>query len=230
MRLEPARATLAAFILVLLAACSMKPTSPAASSRPAAEPATPSAAAPTPEPKPAEPVARAQPAPPPSTPTVTEKSAAKTEAPVVVEKMAQSEAPEVRPATKAVPPAVQQAPRKEAAPPAKETPQAAKPKEPPLDLGSLETRLKETKAIGIMTKISLKNQVDDLLNQFRAFYAGKLKTTLAELRRPYDLLVLKVLSLLQDADPSLAAAIVASREAIWGILSDPVKFADFASK
>jgi hypothetical protein len=76
-----------------------------------------------------------------------------------------------------------------------------------------------------MTKLALKNQVDDLLNQFRAFYQGKLKTTLAELRRPYDLLVLKVLSLLQDRDPSLAAAIAASREAIWGILSDPVKFA-----
>jgi len=76
-----------------------------------------------------------------------------------------------------------------------------------------------------MTKLSLKNQVDDLLNQFRAFYAGKLKTTLAELRRPYDLLVLKVLSLLQDKDPSLAAALASSREAIWGILSDQAKFA-----
>jgi hypothetical protein len=31
--------------------------------------------------------------------------------------------------------------------------------------------------------------------------------------------------LLQDNDPSLAAAVVASREAIWGILSDPAKFA-----
>jgi hypothetical protein len=101
----------------------------------------------------------------------------------------------------------------------------AKPTLPTLDLQSLETELKQTNAIGVMTKIALKNQVDDLLNQFRAFYAGKLKTTLAELRRPYDLLVLKVLSLLQDSDPSLAAAIVASREAIWGILSDPAKFA-----
>ena len=68
-------------------------------------------------------------------------------------------------------------------------------------------------------------QVDDLLNQFREFYRGTLKTTLAELRRPYDLLVLKVLSLLQDSDPALASAIAASREAIWGILSDPAKFA-----
>jgi len=80
-----------------------------------------------------------------------------------------------------------------------------------------------------MTKLSLKNQVDDLLDQFRAYYQGKLKTTLAELRKSFDLLFLKVLSLLQDGDPPLATAIVASREAIWGILSDPVKFAKFAS-
>ena len=96
---------------------------------------------------------------------------------------------------------------------------------PPLDLTALETRLKETKAIGVFTKITLKNQVDDLLEQFRAYYQGRAKTSLAELRRPYDGLVLKTLSLLQDGDPELARAIVASREAIWGILADPNKFA-----
>jgi hypothetical protein len=96
---------------------------------------------------------------------------------------------------------------------------------PRLDLKSLQTRLKETKAIGVFTKLALKNQVDDLLDQFRAFYQGRLKTTLAELRRPYDLLLLKVLALLQDTDPPLAGAIVASREAIWSILADPAKFA-----
>jgi hypothetical protein len=96
---------------------------------------------------------------------------------------------------------------------------------PPLDLTALETRLKETKAIGVFTKITLKNQVDDLLDQFRAYYQGRIKTTLAELRQPYDMLLLKVLSLLQDGDPELARAIVSSREAIWGILTDPAKFA-----
>jgi hypothetical protein len=96
---------------------------------------------------------------------------------------------------------------------------------PPLDLTALETRLKETKAIGVFTKITLKNQVDDLLNQFRAYYQGRAKTTLAELRQPYESLILKVLALLQDDDPELARAIVASREAIWGILADPAKFA-----
>jgi hypothetical protein len=96
---------------------------------------------------------------------------------------------------------------------------------PPLDLTALETRLKETKAIGVFTKITLKNQVDDLLDQFRAYYQGRAKTSLAELRQPYDRLLLKVLSLLQDGDPELAREIVTSREAIWSILADPAKFA-----
>jgi hypothetical protein len=112
-------------------------------------------------------------------------------------------------------------PRKESATP---TP-VKKEASPPLDLTALETRLKETKAIGFFTKITLKNQVDDLLNQFRAHYEGRIKITLAELRPPYERLLLKVLSLLQDGDPELARAIVTSREAIWGILADPAKFA-----
>jgi len=110
--------------------------------------------------------------------------------------------------------------KSEAAPPI-----AAKPAgPPPLDLKSLEQRLKETNAIGVLTKLSLKNQVDDLLEQFREYYQGRLKTTLAELRRPYELLLMKALSLLQDGDPALAKAIHASREAIWAILSDRDKF------
>jgi hypothetical protein len=38
------------------------------------------------------------------------------------------------------------------------------------------------------------------------------------------MLVLKVLSLVQDGDPSLARTISGSREAIWAILADPEKF------
>lgn len=114
-----------------------------------------------------------------------------------------------------------QAPRKESQAAAPEKPAAA----PPLDLASLQQRLRQTNAIGVVTKIALKNQVDDLLEQFRAYYQGRQHTTLAALRQPYDRLLLKVLALLQDGDPSLAGAISASREAIWGVLADPVKFA-----
>jgi hypothetical protein len=96
---------------------------------------------------------------------------------------------------------------------------------PALDLKSLETRLRETKAIGVFTKLSLKNKVDDLLSQFREFHQGKSGSKLPELRQSYDLLMMKVLSLLQDSDPPLARDIVTSREAIWGLLADPAKFA-----
>jgi hypothetical protein len=94
-----------------------------------------------------------------------------------------------------------------------------------LDLKALEEQLKDTKAIGFFTKMTLKNQVDDLLDDFRKHYEGKGKLTMTDLRRSYELLMLKVLSLLQDDDPTLASAIVSSREAIWRLLADPKTFA-----
>jgi len=93
-----------------------------------------------------------------------------------------------------------------------------------LDLKGLKQQLEETKAIGIFSKLSLKNQVDDLLMQFRDHYQGKGQITMAQLRRSYDLLLMKVLSLIQDGDQQLASVIVASREAIWGLLADQQKF------
>jgi len=90
---------------------------------------------------------------------------------------------------------------------------------------ALEKQLKSTKAIGIFSKIALKNQVDDLMKQFREHYKGKNSKTMSDLRQSYDLLMMKVLSLVQDNDKNLAAAIVSSRAAIWDLLADPVKFA-----
>ena len=75
-------------------------------------------------------------------------------------------------------------------------PDAASPKAPPLNLASLKQQLRETQAIRVLSKITLKNHVDELLDQFRALYQGKLKGNLADLRRSCDLLVLNVLSLL----------------------------------
>ena len=110
-------------------------------------------------------------------------------------------------------------PRKPESPPA-----AARKPEPPLDVAALKSRLRDTNAIGVFTKLALKNQVDDLLQQFRTHYLSGRNTSVAPLRQPYDMLVLKVLALIQDSDPSLARTISGSREAIWGILADPEKF------
>jgi hypothetical protein len=125
------------------------------------------------------------------------------------------------PALASVPPPAPQAVPRTAAPPV-----ALQPSPAPLDFKSLATRLRETRAIGVLTKLSLKNQVDDLVAAFRAYHKGQRTATLAELRRSYDMLLLKVLSLLQDSDPTLARDIIQSRAAIWGILADPRKFTE----
>ncbi len=239
-------------ILSLVAGCAGKERAPelappwaASQEKPATSAARPPAgkAAADPAPRPAavvpEPVA-VKPAPPPAVLPVTVAAtpvAVKPEAPsappatvaaapVAVTPEAPAAKPEVpaaKPAAPAEKPAAKApeppAPKKEAA-----APVPPKPAPATLDLASLEKRLKETSAIGVFTKLTLKNQVDDLLSQFRAHYQGQAKTTLAALRQPYEQLLLKVLSLLQDSDPPLAQAIADSREAIWGILSDPEKF------
>lgn len=75
-----------------------------------------------------------------------------------------------------------------------------------------------------MTKLAVKNQADDLLEKFRAYHRKQSAMTLTDLRGSYDLLVLKILSLVQDGDPPLAREIDRSRTAIWDILADQRKF------
>lgn len=147
--------------------------------------------------------------------------------------------PVSKPKTVATRPVTPQAPARPAAPkpaaPKPAPPQVAGRATPPvarapaavpqLDLKALTQKLRDTKAIGIFTKITLKNQVDDLLDGFRGHYEGKATPAMTDLRRSFDLLMMKVLSLLQDEDQMLASAIVSSREAIWSLLADPKRFA-----
>jgi hypothetical protein len=156
----------------------------------------------------------------------------KAEEPPVVATQAAPTQPVATPAAPTVtPPAPKPAAPRVAAPRALATlPVVAAPTAPAaaltLDLKALEAQLRATKAIGLLTKMSLKNKVDDLMQQFREHYEGKTKRTMTDLRRSYDLLIMKVLSLLQDADQPLASAIVSSREAIWALLSDQNRFAN----
>jgi hypothetical protein len=190
-------------------------------------PATPpEGRAPPPAPLPAQPVGSPAPvtAPPaaPATPATPPPSAATAAAPPAPAppKAAKPVAPASPAAAgKTAPDAASQS----AAPAGKPAPARVGP--PSLDLPALEQRLRDTRAIGVFTKLSLKNQVDDLLGQFRAYHKGQPKPTLAELRQHYELLLLKVVTLLQDGDAPLASAVSSSREAIWLVLTDPKKFA-----
>ena len=213
-------------LLLFTAACTRAASAPPASEpqivvtqadvpqpgdEPAAEPAAPA----TP---PAEPATAPAPSERPPAPQPAARPAARATTPPA--------GPAAAPAPSARrPPAAQPPAASKAAPPVAKTPAAA----PALDLKTLEERLRSTKAIGVFTKISLKNQVDDLLDRFSEYYKGKAKLTMMELRRSYDLLMMKVLSLLQDEDQKLASAIVSSREAIWGLLADPTTFATLQS-
>ncbi len=145
----------------------------------------------------------------------------------------QNEQPRAEPVPQKSPPLEKsQAPPESTPPPSTETAsppetaasEPAKQTAATLDLTTLEQRLRDTKAIGVFTKLSLKNQVDDLLDEFREFHQKRDQTMLARLRQAFDLLVLKVLSLLQDGDPTLARDVSSSREALWNVLIDPNKF------
>ena len=101
---------------------------------------------------------------------------------------------------------------------------AAKPPQPQLDFKAMEQRLRDTSAVGVFTKLSIKNQVDDLLKAFRGYHAGKVPPTLDELHQRFDGLLLKVVTLVQDNDATLASSISASRGAIWERLSNKESF------
>lgn len=94
-----------------------------------------------------------------------------------------------------------------------------------IDPNGLKTRLDGSHALGAMTKITLKNQIDDLVGQFRAYHHGDRSLALNRLRDRYDLLLKRVGALLQDKDRPLYQEIVGARETLWGTLSDPKKFA-----
>jgi hypothetical protein len=144
------------------------------------------------------------------------------------------------PATVAEPPAEPPAIAPEAPAAAKAEPNAAPEPEPSfervapsvaestpadaLDLASLATRLRKTKAINLRTKLAVKSESDDLVERFRAYHAEHGTATLAELRRSYDALFRKLHALLESADPPLARDIDRSRAAIWAILADPIEF------
>jgi len=215
MTIRGARVLMASLLLILIQASACSRVEP-----PRAETAPPREGQLTPAiPPPVEP---SQPKPAEPLPKVTEQPPTATDQPKPAEPPQSKAAPpsQPKPPAPASPkPSEPPGSKQSAVPPSSEQERAAI-----VDLSALEKRLRATNAIGVFTKLSLKNEVDDLLERFRAFHAGRGGATLAKLRENFDLLVLKVISLLQDKDPPLARDISTSREGLWNLLADPVKF------
>ena len=93
-----------------------------------------------------------------------------------------------------------------------------------LDLADLERRLVDTKAIGFLSKLSLKGKMDGFVKDLRAARGGASEHTLEEMRERYDLLVHNVQTMLENKDPALAGDIAAARELMWKLLADVEQF------
>jgi hypothetical protein len=98
--------------------------------------------------------------------------------------------------------------------------ESALPRPPAVDLDQLTKRLKDTPAIGVFTKLELKRQIDELVSKARASHA-KGVPKLDAVRERFNGLVMKLLALLEDDEPSLAAEVAASRDSLWAMLADP---------
>jgi len=117
-------------------------------------------------------------------------------------------------------------PEQEPAPTEQENPvvPAVEPPAPDLDMDKLGTRLRKTKAIGLFTKLELKSQLEDLLDDLEDYHESKSTLRLEQLEEHFNLLVMKLMVLLQDDDPQLHMEIVQARPALWTTLADPGQF------
>lgn len=84
-----------------------------------------------------------------------------------------------------------------------------------VSMDQLIERLKNTDAIGFLTKLALRSDVMDLKDDvIRYRQEGKLSEYRAQLRSRFDGLVLKLMTLLEK-DPSLSQDIYVARESLW---------------
>lgn len=86
------------------------------------------------------------------------------------------------------------------------------------DVDALSKRLKQTSAIGVLTKLAINSEATDLIDAVKKYRKlAVLEAKLGEIRSRFDGLMMKILALLED-DPSLARDIHVAREQIWSSL------------
>ncbi|WP_157819227.1 hypothetical protein [Mariprofundus aestuarium] len=84
-----------------------------------------------------------------------------------------------------------------------------------VDIEALKTRLKETDAIGVFTKLAIRSDILDLVDEINRYRKqAKLESKIAEVRASFDGLLLKMVALL-EGDPTLSRDLYVSRESIW---------------
>jgi hypothetical protein len=93
------------------------------------------------------------------------------------------------------------------------------------DVDALVDRVSHSKALGFFTKLSLKQEIDQLMTGIRAHHYGSQDHPIEQLHERYDVMVKKLMILLQEKVQELVQDIHNGREKLWVILSDEKKFA-----
>ena len=93
-----------------------------------------------------------------------------------------------------------------------------------INLEGLRSSLRETDAIGFTTKLSLKHDLDSLLDSFGAYHDGESDESLPTLRERFAELLSVTLALLKDDDPKLFHKLWNAQGHLWLIVSDPARF------
>jgi len=94
------------------------------------------------------------------------------------------------------------------------------------DLEALVDRISHSKALGFLTKLSLKLDIDGFLKMVQEYHdKGGAEDSLEQLHERYDVMVHKLVVLLQDEDEELVKSIDEGRDKLWVMLADAKKFA-----
>lgn len=94
-------------------------------------------------------------------------------------------------------------------------------------INALLQRFKDTNAVGVFTKLSIKNNITRLNQSFGHYHQGKRPPAIEELRERYDLMVQEIMVLLQNKDPELAKDLYAARSMLWSCLVEPDQYVLF---
>jgi hypothetical protein len=97
-----------------------------------------------------------------------------------------------------------------------------------LDVATLRVRLKDTPAIGLIAKLRLKSEIEDLVSDLEAYHSGHATKTLDELHTRYLNLVGRVVGQLEQGDAALAHDLTEATDHLWATLADPGQFASLA--
>jgi hypothetical protein len=97
-----------------------------------------------------------------------------------------------------------------------------------LDVATLRARLHDTAAIGLVTKLALKRDIERLLGEIADFHAGRAATTLDAIHTEYRSLLEHTVHLLERGETDLARDLAESSDHLWNELTDPRSFAAIA--